>query len=243
VTPQALRPGISSSVLPLSPKSSGYYEHGREDLLAALPRPLGRVLDLGCGAGGVGYRLRPEGPKALVGVEIEADQASRAGAVYDEVLVCDIDEALDRLNSRRFDTVLCYDVLEHLFDPAAVLRRARALASDGAHMHISIPNARNILLLRDLLIRGTFGYVPEGHRDSTHIRWFTRRDIVALVTECGWVVESVGTDKFKANRRRPSRLSGGRADEFLAVQWHVLCRAAAPPPTSPNGAQPARNAA
>ena len=32
-------------------KPAGYYEQSREELVRLLPRPLGRVLDIGCGGG------------------------------------------------------------------------------------------------------------------------------------------------------------------------------------------------
>ena len=80
-----------------------------------------------------------------------------------------------------FDTICTYDVLEHLVDPEPVLRALLAVAAPGGRLHISIPNARHFTLLRDLLFRGTFGYTEFGHRDVTHLRWYTRRDLVALV--------------------------------------------------------------
>ena len=92
-----------------------------------------------------------------------------------------------------FDTICCYDVLEHLADPQAVLARC-AVAAPGARLHISIPNARHFSLLFDLVVRGTFGYRDWGHRDSTHLRWYTRRDLVALVESAGWNVRGRSPD-------------------------------------------------
>ena len=43
-----------SSVLPMGGKPADYFENPRTDLIERLPRPMGRVLDVGCGAGGVG---------------------------------------------------------------------------------------------------------------------------------------------------------------------------------------------
>ena len=80
-----------------------------------------------------------------------------------------------------FDTFVLYDVLEHLVDPAAVLEALVPLAAPGARAHVSVPNARHWTLMRDLVLRGTFGYTDWGHRDRTHLRWFTRRDIEALL--------------------------------------------------------------
>jgi hypothetical protein len=65
--------------------------------------------------------------------------------------------------------------------------------------------------------------VPAGHRDATHIRWFTRRDIVALVAEGGWAIEGVMHSQL--HRSRPlHKLTRGRSTEFLAGQWYVLAR-------------------
>ena len=50
-----------------------------------------------------------------------------------------------------FDTILCYDVLEHLVDPAAVLVRAHELLAPGGKLHVSIPNARYFTLTADLV--------------------------------------------------------------------------------------------
>ena len=71
-------------------------------------------------------------------------------------------------------------MLEHLVDPSAVLEELREKAAPGAHLHISIPNARHFSLLSDLVLRGTFGYTDWGHRDATHLRWFTRASLAAV---------------------------------------------------------------
>ena len=69
-------------------------------------------------------------------------------------------------------------MLEHLVDPERVLRDLHAVAAPGARLQVSLPNARHVSLMKDLIFRGTFGYTDWGHRDRTHLRWFTRRDIV-----------------------------------------------------------------
>ena len=84
-----------------------------------------------------------------------------------------VESELDSIDGP-FDTILLYDVLEHLVDPWEVLRQLHGVAAPGARVHVSIPNARHWTLLRDLALRGTFGYTPAEHRDVTHLRWFTR---------------------------------------------------------------------
>jgi 2-polyprenyl-3-methyl-5-hydroxy-6-metoxy-1,4-benzoquinol methylase len=206
-------------------KPTGYYGNERADLIAALPRPIGRVLDVGCGEGAVGRGLRAAGAQWLSGVEMEPAAAAVAREAYDEVAVGGIETELEDL-SGPFDTICCYDVLEHLVDPEPVLRSLREVAAPGARLHVSIPNARHFSLLVDLVFRGTFGYTEFGHRDATHLRWYTRRDVVALVGRTGWDVQWAVADTFRGRNRYVDRLTLRRAREFLALQWHVLAHAA-----------------
>lgn len=200
----------------------GYFANDRADVVAKLPRPLGRVLDVGCGAGAVGTSLRAAGAPALVGVELHEPSAREAEAIFDEVHVGAVEAVLERGALRGpFDTIVAYDVLEHLVDPEAVLRALRGVAAPGGRIHVSVPNARHWTLLRDLAVRGTFGYTEWGHRDATHLRWFTRHDIEALLRATGWAVTSTSSSVPGRNAQL-DRASGGRAREFLALQWHVL---------------------
>ena len=202
-------------------KPAGYYGLERANVVAELPVPIGRALDVGCGEGGVGRSLKAAGATWVSGIEIEPAAAERARTVLDEVYVGPVETAVV---SRPFDTVCCYDVLEHLVDPEAIMVYLRGLVEPGARLHISIPNARHFSLLWDLIVRGTFGYTAWGHRDATHLRWYTRRDIVAAVERAGWSVESADAG-FRGRAYYADRVTLKKAREFIALQWHVLARA------------------
>ena len=205
-------------------KSEGYYGNERADLVSALPRPIGRALDVGCGAGAVAKLLRAEGAVHVVGVEVNEDVASSARRALDDLRLGAIEAVLPSLDGP-FDTICCYDVLEHLVDPGMVLSELRARAAPGAHLQISVPNARHFSLLTDLIFRGTFGYTGWGHRDSTHLRWFTRRDIVELAERCGWRVIQTSHPALRRSHWL-DRATRGRSTEFLVGQWYVLATAA-----------------
>ena len=113
-------------------------------------------------------------------------------------------------------------MLEHLVDPWEVLRRLHDVAADGARVHVSVPNARHWTLLRDLALRGTFGYTEAEHRDVTHLRWFTRRDLVELLESTGWSVDGVSFGALRPVSRVAARLTRGRSPEFLAYQLSAL---------------------
>jgi 2-polyprenyl-3-methyl-5-hydroxy-6-metoxy-1,4-benzoquinol methylase len=201
---------------------SGYFANQRADVVAALERPLGRVLDVGCGAGAVGPGLRAAGAQRLTGIELVPEAAALARAHYDEVVEGRVEDALDLIEGP-FDTVLCLDVLEHLVDPGAVLTALCDLAAPGGRLQVSVPNARHLSLVYDLVVRGTFGYADWGHRDRTHLRWFTRSDIVALVESAGWSVTRIGHPPLRRSQSL-ARLTRGRSSEFLVGQWYVAAR-------------------
>lgn len=204
-------------------KPDSYYAQDRPELVASLPDSIGRVLDVGCGSGGVGRTIRLRASE-LVGIEYDEQAALKAREVYDVVLVGDVAERIDDVVPP-FDVILAYDVLEHLPDPKAVLYRLRAVAAPGALLHVSMPNARHITLVRDLVFRGTFGYTEYGQRDSTHLRWVTRRDLVVLLESTGWHVEQTAHADLSRAGRIAERLTRGLSAEFTVYQWSALARA------------------
>lgn len=62
--------------------------------------------------------------------------------------------------------------MEHLHDPAEVLRRVKILLSDEGVILLSVPNiAHNAILLE--LMQNEFPYKKVGLLDDTHIHFFT----------------------------------------------------------------------
>jgi 2-polyprenyl-3-methyl-5-hydroxy-6-metoxy-1,4-benzoquinol methylase len=202
------------------PKPRSYFEQARPELVAQLPERLGRVLDVGCGAGGVGRALRGRA-EFLAGIELEEAVAATAREVYDQVLVGRVEDVLGDAEGP-FDTILAYDLLEHIPEPDRLLGQLRDVASDEALLHVSMPNARHWSLVRDLVVRGTFGYTDWGHRDNTHLRWFTRRDIEAAVRDAGWTIQASGPNPFRGRDEPFNRATRGTFKEFIALQWNVL---------------------
>ncbi|MDX6678001.1 MAG: hypothetical protein QOE31_2053, partial [Solirubrobacteraceae bacterium] len=63
-------------------KPSDYYAHDRPELVRDVPRPIGRVLDVGCGEGRVGRALRDAGADWLSGIEVVGAAAELAREAY-----------------------------------------------------------------------------------------------------------------------------------------------------------------
>lgn len=214
-------PGVP--VPPAGGPDPDYYRLSRAEVTARLPSRVGpRVLDLGCGAGVVAASLRPRGASHLTGIEIVPAAAAEARTRLDEVICGDALSALTDLPDASFDLLLAYDVLEHLVDPAAALRQLHRLAAPGALLHVSVPNARSMILLHNLIVRGTFGYDERGGLcDATHLRWFTRRDIVALLEQSGWRVTRVDS-RLGRWGTLGAVLSLGLLRDFIVGQYSLL---------------------
>lgn len=159
-----------------------------EQVLARLP-PGGRVLDIGCGSGGLLAQLAGHaGFRA--GVELSASAAALAADIADEVVNMPASGDLP-FPPASFDVVVCADVLEHLAEPAAALASAARLCRAGGAVVISVPNVA-YWQARLRLLRGVWRYEPTGLFDSGHLRFLTRDTLLELVARCGLEVAALG---------------------------------------------------
>jgi SAM-dependent methyltransferase len=150
------------------------------------------VLDVGCADGSVAKLLRDRGAEV---VGMDADPVALAAASPHLVAAINIDLEVDlrrRLqqvvadqHEKRFDAVLLLDVLEHVRDPTETLRAVveECLAPHG-RVILSIPNIAHGSI-RLSLLEGRFNYSDKGLLDETHVRFFTRVHVDALLAQVG----------------------------------------------------------
>ena len=148
------------------------------------PRPL-RILDVGTADGYLGAVLKQQG-HYLVGVERDELMAQRARRHYDGFHLADI-ETFEFPYREEFDFVLFADVLEHLNDPATVLKRTLPCLKKTGEVIISVPNVANFIIRIGLLL-GRFEYSDRGILDRTHLRFFTLASLRRMLSECGCAV-------------------------------------------------------
>jgi 2-polyprenyl-3-methyl-5-hydroxy-6-metoxy-1,4-benzoquinol methylase len=100
-----------------------------------------RILDLGCAAGYLARELKTEGTY-VVGLDVSEKAVEAAKGALDEAFVMDIESEVwpaDFLE-RKFDLILCAELIEHLFDQTLFLEKLkRILSADGAVV-FSTPN-------------------------------------------------------------------------------------------------------
>src|SRR5829696_4733848 len=157
--------------------------------IVSLVPPATRVLEFGCATGYMSQVLKERLGCTVVGIEIDRDAASLAERHTERVIVGDaekIDYAAE-LAGEAFDVVMFADVLEHLKEPADVLRRVRPFIAENGVVIASIPNIAHGSV-RLALLAGEFRYRDWGLLDDTHLRFFTRESIVDLFESAGLVV-------------------------------------------------------
>lgn len=148
-----------------------------------------KLLDVGCGTGTITSTLRDALSLDVVGVEPHPERAEQARTEGLNVITGVYDQTFAQRNEK-FDYILFADVLEHLVDPAEMLRVVKnSLAPDGRVL-ASIPNVAHWTVRAQLLF-GNFNYKPTGIMDATHLRWFTRRSVRRLFEAAGYEVEDI----------------------------------------------------
>lgn len=145
------------------------------------------VLDVGCATGYLARALVDRGC-TVSGVELDATAAEEARPHLKRLVVGDLEtlDLAEAFGDERFDTILFGDVLEHVREPLAVLRKAKGLLADRGSVVASIPNIAHGSV-RLALLAGRFDYQELGLLDSTHLRFFTRSSVEDLFREAGMV--------------------------------------------------------
>lgn len=166
-----------------------------ERWLTILERSLGRkarLLDVGAGLG-MFLRLAREKGFEVVGVEPNGEAAECLRKNFDIPVVNGLfeDVSLDE----QVDIITMWDLLEHLANPRAALRKAAGLIHDKGLLVLEIP-ARDSLLhyLAKFLYRASNGkirrplYLVCGVH---HLHYFSEADITRLLDETGFKIQEV----------------------------------------------------
>lgn len=199
-----------------------------------------RILELGCSAGYMTAVMAAAG-HTVTAVEIDPVAAELAAPHAEQVIVGDLDRVdadgahlLDELAPGSFDTLVAADVLEHLREPTACLRRAVECVTGSGSVVLSIPNIAHGDV-RLALLQGRFDYLDHGLLDRTHVQFFTLTSLLAMIREAGlapvgWqrTVRPIGDTEVGVDENLVEFGKRILADdpEVETYQWIVTCRRA-----------------
>ncbi len=145
----------------------------------------GKVLEVGAGIGNMTRRICAQ--TEVVATEINSEYLKILRSSFEghsHVKVCELDLGgnIPAEVGAGFDTVLCLNVLEHIEDDVAALRRIRDALQPGGRAVLIIPAFDSL-----------YGEIDRG---VGHFRRYDRADIVARLEQAGFMVDHMATFNF-----------------------------------------------
>ncbi len=136
-----------------------------------------RMLEIGSGAG-LFLHVASQAGWDAAGVELSSVGSSFARERLDLDVRAEPAEAMS-FDPQSFDVAVMFDVIEHLFDPRAVLEATRCALKPGGLLVVATPNF-------NALSRYALGVGWAVLNPFEHMYYFTGRTLAALLASCGY---------------------------------------------------------
>jgi len=158
-------------------------------LLARNITPDDVVVDIGCGDGGFLQEMHKLGFRKLVGFD-QSPALDRAkvlgfGSFYRASVWEFLDQA-EREGGTEVDAVVMVNVLEHVSEPLAILRRVHGILPDGGVVCVTVPNDFSSLQRAFLKVRG---HLPWFVCLPDHLNYFDFDTLAAALEKSRFTVQ------------------------------------------------------
>ena len=172
-------------------KERTYYEGERPEMLKFVPDTVKKTIEFGCGDGNFSASIKQTYKTESWGVDMDPTAIENANQVLDKVLLGEAMKVLQDLPNNYFDCVVCNDFLEHIPNPGEFIMALRPFLKDSAVLVCSLPNVRHWKNLKELIFDKDWRYRDAGILDNTHLRFFTKKSMIRLMTDSGLTVEKM----------------------------------------------------
>lgn len=152
-----------------------------------------KVLEIGAGSGMISRKLVDLNQCQVTAAEINETSLAKLRQITRSVYKTDLNKpgwSKDFKREGKYDVVVAADVLEHLYDPWAVLAEMKLLLNDGGEIVLSLPHVGHCGIIASLYCED-FEYKEWGLLDKTHIRFFGLNNIRALHENAGLTITDV----------------------------------------------------
>lgn len=155
----------------------------------------GKILDAGCGSG-FDANYFYEAGYSIEGADVSRTAIKTAKENFPDIDFFVHNFELSKLD-RKYDTICCFEVIEHVFDYKTFIKNIGTSLEDGGTLIISTPNVFGLKSYMRLFLRdGTvFGV---GTSDDSHIRFFSIDVLGKVLVESGFEIIKIKT--FSAGR-------------------------------------------
>jgi SAM-dependent methyltransferase len=144
----------------------------------------GRLLEIGCGGGRFLNRMRKSGWE-VEGIDFDPKAADRVAARYGIRVACGA-LADQQYTADSFDAVAMSQVIEHVYDPQALLQECRRVLAPGGRLVVTTPNARS-------QAHAMFGRCWRGLEPPRHMQIFTPSALARCARNAGFLAVQVQT--------------------------------------------------
>ena len=142
------------------------------------------LLDIGCGNGVVTLHAL-KNYEYVIGTDISLKALTSIPPKTFPVLQSNLNRGFIPLKDKSVDSVICLDVIEHLYDPLLLIKEIHRILRVNGELVVTTPNSRFIKHITDLLLRGTSPKTnldKEGY-DGGHLHYFTFTDMKKILTD------------------------------------------------------------
>ena len=146
-----------------------------------------RVLEIGAGPGSITKILKTAGNCRVTALEIDSEAIIKLTPFCESVYQADLNQSgwIDRIKHEgKFDVVIAADVLEHVYEPSAVLSGMKEFIAEDGFIVVSLPHVGHSAI-HACMFQEDFEYRNWGLLDRTHIRFFGVKNMQALFETAG----------------------------------------------------------
>jgi len=160
-------------------------------LLNNIPKNSKRILEIGCGCGDFGSKVKKLMPDIYYcGIESNFEKANLAKEKIDKVYCVDIESSL--ICDGIFDCIIFSDSLGDFSNPLSVLNNLKPSLNQHGVFLFGVSNAQHHSVLASWL-SGDFQYHNEGVLSRNHLRLFAYANVMKLLLDAGLIPEIIDT--------------------------------------------------
>jgi len=162
-----------------------------------------KILDYGCGMGGVSHLFSKKYNCNVDGVEISKNELLKALSLYDgdsNINFMLLDEFTFPKN--HYDLIFSSQVIEHIHNPGNYLSKINSMLKDDGYLLIGLPNIVNIHYMSNLAffsqkraLKHSQNMLSNYNKASNHINGWDPTHFITLLASCGFeLVEYLPTE-------------------------------------------------